>query len=137
MEYQFYKTLNIAVAGLSVWICVDKDRAKRALQATAEEEKIIDHRDVLRITYQQLRLPDQDVAGKPVMNTLPNKRVNWKIGTLDIRLYPSQLRAMHHIHQQVGIRLCVSCSFYTVFCCFLLFLHRFSADFLLKMMDFS
>eukprot|EP01043_Picozoa_sp_COSAG02_P014350 COSAG02_NODE_590_length_19879_cov_4.877755_8_plen_3131_part_00 len=105
LEYQLYKTVYITADSLSCWISYSKDPTERRRQATADEDKIIDHQHKLSVVFQQLRLEKQDVDGKPVLNSLPNKRINWDIGKIAIRMYPVQLRALYHIYQQSALRL--------------------------------
>ena len=105
LEYQLYKTVYITADSLSCWISFSKDPRERRREATCNEEKIIDHRQKLSVVFQQLRLENQHVDGKPVLHTLPNKRINVDIGELAVRMYPVQLRALYHIYQQSAFRL--------------------------------
>ena len=105
LEYQLYRSLHINVQGISAWVSVSTDPDLRRKQACDDDEKILDHPDDLAITYQQLRLPEQFVLGKPLVNTVAQRRLKLDIDKLPLRLYPSQLRALFHIYLQSGFRL--------------------------------
>ena len=107
MEYQLYKTVIVRFASMAWFLPVATEAAERRRQSSDAQEMVMQHRGALTLRYSVLRSPGQtlNVGKAGIMHATPNKKIRWHFERLSLRMYPSQLRALFHLYNQMGIRL--------------------------------